>query len=216
MKNIKHILWDWNGTLLNDAPFCLEIINGFLEKSGKNHISIEQYRNIYQFPIRKYYEEIGISKTEAEFYEIGADFIKYYEAGKNKCSIFNDAVVSISKLKSAGYKNSVLSAYTQDRLENMLKQFSLFEFMDYVTGVNNIYGEGKIETGINFIKKTGISCDETILVGDSVHDFEVASAMGIKAVLIARGHQSETKLKETGSKIYLSIEEFTEEIINGL
>ena len=45
----KHIIWDWNGTLLDDRWLCVEGINQALVKRDLNPISENKYREILPF-----------------------------------------------------------------------------------------------------------------------------------------------------------------------
>ena len=39
----KHIIWDWNGTLLDDRWLCIEAINQTLTKRNMNTITDDEY-----------------------------------------------------------------------------------------------------------------------------------------------------------------------------
>src|SRR5262245_43055202 len=56
LGDIDHVIWDWNGTLLNDVTHAIDTINFLLEPRGLPLMSIERYREIFGFPIRRYYE----------------------------------------------------------------------------------------------------------------------------------------------------------------
>lgn len=49
-KNIKHIIWDWNGTLFDDVDICVDNINWLLKKYNLPEITKEKYREIFTFP----------------------------------------------------------------------------------------------------------------------------------------------------------------------
>ena len=55
----KHILWDWNGTLLDDRWLCVESINKILKKRKMPPILEKTYRKTFCFPVMKYYESLG-------------------------------------------------------------------------------------------------------------------------------------------------------------
>ena len=43
----KHIIWDWNGTLLDDAWLFVDIMNGVLENRNMDTITVKKYRKIF-------------------------------------------------------------------------------------------------------------------------------------------------------------------------
>ena len=48
LHNYKHIVWDWNGTLLDDAWLCVEVLNQMLSQRGQTAITLEFYRQHFQ------------------------------------------------------------------------------------------------------------------------------------------------------------------------
>ena len=48
----RHFIWDWNGTLLNDAWLCVDIINSMLEERGIERVTAERYAQIFGFPLK--------------------------------------------------------------------------------------------------------------------------------------------------------------------
>jgi phosphoglycolate phosphatase len=103
---------------------------------------------------------------------------------------------------------SVLSAYKQDRLEAMIKKLGLGKYFSHIIGLDNIYAAGKLHLARNLINIIGNGRLETLMIGDTVHDYEVAREIGSDCVLIAEGHQSKEKLLETGARVYNSLGEF--------
>ena len=63
----KHIIWDWNGTLLNDTWLCVEGINKSLEKRSLQTITEEIYRKVFSFPVEDYYKRLGFDFKKEPF-----------------------------------------------------------------------------------------------------------------------------------------------------
>ncbi|MDD3146293.1 MAG: HAD hydrolase-like protein, partial [Candidatus Riflebacteria bacterium] len=68
----------------------------------------------------------------------------------------------------------------------------------------------KIELGQHLIAETGCKKETAVMIGDTVHDFEAASAMGIPCILIAAGHNSKKRLQATGVPVVNSLAELCE------
>ena len=80
----KHIIWDWNGTLLDDAWLFVDIMNGVLENRNMDTITVEKYRKIFGFPVEEYYKKLGFDLEKESFYESGLEFIRAYEKRRYK------------------------------------------------------------------------------------------------------------------------------------
>lgn len=198
IKNYKHIIWDWNGTLLNDVDFCRKIINRILIENNLPELSMNKYREIFTFPVQNYYKAAGLDFNKSSFEVLGKDFMVEYEQNKLSCSLFEETKEILSAIYKKGIKQSVLSAYKEDNLKAILISYGLFDYFDFVIGSDNIYADSKLHLGMKLMERLQINKDEILFVGDTLHDYEVASAMGVHSILIANGHQAKNKLSKNG------------------
>lgn len=199
---LTHIMWDWNGTLLDDAAVCVSCMNQLLDRRGMPLLTAARYRAIFDFPIEGYYQRVGFDFSRESFRELGAEFIERYEQEKNDCSLRPGARGLIQYVQDCGVGQSVLSAYRQDLLIEMLQHHRLDErFMD-VRGVDDIYAAGKVARGMGWISDLGVDPATVLLIGDTTHDFEVAQAMGTHCALIEGGNHDRDHLERCGVPVY--------------
>jgi len=64
------IIWDWNGTLLDDVDICIDTINALLSKYKKKPISKESYKSLFTFPVQNYYSKLGFDLSLESFKKI--------------------------------------------------------------------------------------------------------------------------------------------------
>lgn len=205
--NITGIIWDWNGTLLNDAGLAVQIMNQMLERRGLPILSVDNYKSVFTFPVKDYYQKIGFD-FQTEPFEIPAlEFIDCYNSQVKDCSLHQDARKVLSYFQSIDVKQYILSAMEQEVLDNCLSHYQINDFFEYVSGLDNIYAASKIENGHRLIADMKLHAIELVLIGDTVHDFEVATELGCQCVLIADGHQSKEVLQATGALVIDSISE---------
>lgn len=197
----KYVLWDFNGTIVNDVDICLSIINELLVEEGKERITLEKYRDIFTFPVIEYYKRVGIISCDEEFEEYAHKWMnRYYELEK-EAVLFEDVVPTFEAIKEMGIQQGVLSASRIDQLTRMLKQFNVDSYMHDILGISDIYAASKVHIGKEFIEKTHLDPSDFVMLGDTLHDYEVASEMGIDCILIAQGHQSFEVLKTSGVSV---------------
>ncbi len=194
INNYKHIIWDWNGTLLNDVDFCRKIINRILVQNNLPELSYKKYREIFTFPVQDYYTAAGLDFSKTSFEVLGKDFIEEYETKKLSCSLHENAIEVLSAIHMKGIKQSVLSAYLHDNLISILDHYDLTQYFDTIVGLDNIYAGSKTHLGLKLIEELDIEKNEVLFIGDTLHDAEVANAMGVNCILIANGHQVKEKL----------------------
>jgi phosphoglycolate phosphatase len=191
----KHIIWDWNGTLFNDTWLCLEIMNGQLTKIGKPVISYDEYQRLFDFPVRNFYEKIGFDFSQESYESVARNFIQEYTERRLSCSLHSGVVAMLTKLHQAGCDHSILSAYAEDALLMMLEHYGVRPFFSHIMGLNNHYASGKVAEGKILLEKLAMPIHDIVLIGDTVHDFEVAKELGVASILVANGHNSRLKLE---------------------
>lgn len=194
VKGYRHVIWDWNGTLLNDTDLAVEIVCGQLTKYGLPPMSIERYKDVFGFPVKDYYEKIGFDFSKHSFTEIGDCFIENYYAKIHEIDLFHGVKDWLSAIQSSGIQQSILSAAKQAHLEQWLPHFGIAHHFENICGIDNHYAAGKIERGQQLVKLLGHPPCEAILIGDTDHDLEVGEALGVDVLLVADGHQSPERL----------------------
>ena len=201
IKNFKHIIWDWNGTLLDDAWLCVEILNQIITRHKKEAIDIDQYRCHFDFPVKDYYVKLGFDFTKDSFERIAVEYIDEYNRRRFECRLHNDTELILRHFRKANFTQSILSAYQQDMLTEAIEYFKLTDFFVKVSGLNDFYAESKIEKGKLLIEGLGFDNSQVLLIGDTAHDFEVAKSIGVDCILIANGHNSYEKLLPCNSPL---------------
>lgn len=206
--NYKHIIWDWNGTLLNDVDYSLNITNQMLSKRNLPQMSYEKYRDIFEFPIINYYNKIGFNFQREPFEVIADEFITLYESNCYQCSLHHDAEKILQNIMTVGISQSILSAAHETSLKQFVNHFDITHYFVQIMGLNNHYAESKINNGRMWIENNDINPQEVLLIGDTVHDYETSQAMGTKCLLIADGHHNIKKLKTCGVEVVDSLLDF--------
>lgn len=208
LSKYKHIIWDWNGTILNDLDMCINIINELLVKYKMPSVTAEKYRDVFTIPVENYYKAIGFDFERNSFAEVGKEWMNEYERRKYNDAILHPAVkILLNRIHQNGQSQSILSAYKQNTLEELVDHYNLSVYFDYLFGADDIYAVSKVEQGKMLMDKLGLKKGESILIGDTIHDYEVAQEIGADCLLTAEGHQSYERLASTGCKVVKSLNE---------
>jgi phosphoglycolate phosphatase len=209
----KYILWDWNGTLLNDIDICVNVMNKLLAKRGIPLSDKEKYKRLFGFPVRTYYDKLGFDFDKEPFEKVSVEFITEYQKQSFSASLVTGAEEVLKYCKQAGFSQFILSASQIDNLYEQVKHFGIFSYFDKLLGLDHIHATSKVEIGKTWLKETAINPDEILMIGDTIHDFETAIELGCNIVLVADGHQTSERLlslgvpvvdKISGIKKYLS------------
>lgn len=184
------LLWDWNGTLLDDIDVCISCMNILLKKYGLAIIeSKEDYRSKFTFPITEYYKNLGWNFTTQPFSAIGKEFINLYMCESINCSLIPNAQEVIKKIDAMGITQVVLSASHIDNLKKQVHLFPISELFTDILGINTIYASSKIDIAQKWKDSTIKHDEKLIMIGDTAHDYEVSQALKCTCILFTNGHQ---------------------------
>lgn len=195
LGNIDHVIWDWNGTLLHDVHHAVDTINFLLEPRGLPLMSIERYREVFSFPIRRYYETLGFDLQAESFVDLCDQFMARFMEKVTECPLAPGSRELLAQIKASGRKQSVLSATEQVNLRGMMSQFGLSHYFDFVFGIADKLAASKVQRGHDLMRESGVPPHRTLLIGDTDHDLEVGHALGVSVLLVSHGHQSAERLK---------------------
>ena len=214
INDFEHIIWDWNGTLLDDVDYCRSIINTILIKNNLPQLSFDRYREVFTFPVQDYYKAAGFDFNKVSFEILGKEFMVGYEKNRLSCSLYPQVFNVLTAIMESDRKQSVLSAYKEDALISILQHYKLFDYFDHIVGSDNIYAGSKMQQGMDLIKKLGIDKNKILFIGDTLHDYDVANGMGVKSILVANGHQSKERLTSNGAFVLDNMEELVQYLFN--
>jgi len=152
------------------------------------------YRDIFTFPVKDYYKSAGFDFEKEDFEVPAMEFIRCYHQLLKDAALFPDVRKVLEYFKDKGLKQCILSAMEHNSLIDSLKDKGILEYFDLIAGINDHYAHSKNEVGMKLIDQLSFEKGEILMVGDSLHDLEVADELGIECLLIANGHQSKKRL----------------------
>jgi len=195
LKHYHHIIWDMNGTLIDDAHLCVEAVLPLMAEHGLPPLTIEEYRHKFRFPVLDYYRDVGFQIEESEFTELSHRFHERYLSLLPQAQLFDGTRELLSQLKKDGKTQSVLTAAWKGDLDQILQQFDLTSCFDHLYALTHRLADSKISRGHELLKASGHCAADSVLIGDTLHDLEVGQALGIKVILVTGGHMSTERLR---------------------
>lgn len=207
IANYQHIIWDWNGTLVDDLALNVDIVNSMLAQRGLAPVTRELYREVFTFPIQDCYAQIGFDFDREPFEQLSVEFIRSYKAGWNQSRLHRNGREVLEYVRASGKTQSVLSANHQETLREYVATFEIVHLFEHLVGLDHIQATGKVEEGRRLLEMLPYDSTEVLLVGDTLHDAEVADAIGVDCVLVAHGYQSRKRLEQSGRAIVDSLNE---------
>lgn len=213
MPNYTHVIWDWNGTLLNDLDWCRSCVNHMLSARGLPILPTRAaYHQVFCFPVQDYYQKVGFNFDKEPFADLAQEYMQLYHGGDAQhCGLHAGAIDTLEALQKAGLTQALLSASHQQNLLAQAARFPIAPYFSVMLGVQDIYASSKQALIQKYVQDT--KPQKAVLIGDTTHDWEVARAAGVDCLLIARGHQSVDALAACGVPVLADISEVPKAIL---
>ena len=206
-NSIRHVIWDWNGTLVDDVHLCVTVINQILERRSLPQMSVEDYRNTFDFPVVDYYRRIGFSFEQESFETLSAEFIDGYIKERRNLHMHIGAKEALEYFRKRGLPQCMLSATQLSALKQTLDEHRIGHYFKTVLGLDHHYADGKVHLGLQWLKDNHIPKDKVLFIGDTLHDLEVADEMGIRCLLVSAGHHAHDRLRTSQAKVVNNLNE---------
>lgn len=214
MLRYKYIIWDWNGTLLDDVNINIEIINTLLKERGLPLIdSPDKYKNLFCFPIQNFYKELGFTFKDEPFEDVARQYAFMYDEMYPSAEIPYETEELLRTFKQKGITQIIISATEQKFLLKQVTYFELEQYFTDILGTSDIYVRSKVSVAQQWMQENGASPDEVLFIGDTTHDKEVADSIGCDCILVAKGHQSKDILTFSGAVIADSLKDIEKAVI---
>ncbi len=201
----KNIIWDWDGTILNDTPVAFEATNILLERYGYSTITLEYYRDNIDTPIVNFYSKIfDLNKHDMQM--LDDEWGVLYNQLSDKIGLHEGVKELLRFFAEENCRQAVLSAFRTEEIIKYAKKFLVDNYFADILGTQNIVMESKTMRGGRYMKEHKLAPEQTLYIGDTVHDCDTALELGVDCVLFSGGQQSPKLLEQCGVLVFDSFE----------
>jgi phosphoglycolate phosphatase len=208
------VIWDWNGTLLNDTETCIASMNHMLARRGMPLLTQGRYKELFRFPVQEYYIDLGFNFKRESFELLSVEFISKYRDLQTGADLHAGAVELLDAFRQRKIKQVILSAMERKTLIGDVTARGIEGYFEEILGVDDHYAHGKAGIAADYLISTPFRADEILMLGDTLHDFEVASLLGCACILIAQGHHPFHRLQAAGATVEKNLGDVLNLLIN--
>ncbi|MBP3426737.1 MAG: HAD family hydrolase [Clostridia bacterium] len=206
MKRRKHIIWDFNGTLLSDTQLAVDVDNYVFDQLGLPRITVEDYRRHMTMPVRNFYPALGVDYNVHPYETISRIWLDAFNGQVVDAGLIPGIEGTLSRMAQAGYTQSILSASYQPSLDEQCVGLDVTKYMVAVDGLKDESAAKKTDIGRMQMERLGLTGEDVWFVGDMLADYELAQALGAACVLVTWGHNSEERVRAAGCPVADTLE----------
>ncbi len=201
ITDFDHVVWDFNGTLLDDVSIGIRSVNRMLSRRSLPTIeSTEAYHAVFGFPIEEYYRRVGFDFSKESYHDLAHEWVHEYKLLEGEATVRIDALSLVDAIAAFGLPQSVLSATESAMLARQLADLSILSRFEGVCGNDNIYAASKAEMVRSWAEKRRPG--RVLMIGDTPHDAGVGVCAGFSLALVEGGHADRATLEKTGHPVF--------------
>ncbi len=188
LDHIRAVCWDWNGTLLDDADICRQVMNVVLEEHALSPLPDgHAYRSVFHFPIRDFYRSVGVA--DDRFVPAATAYLELLDSRVGEARLHVDARATLGALGERGLRQVLASATLPDALARQMAPYDLDDAFEEVLSIDDPYRASKHDVIARWLSRSGLEAGEVLIVGDTNHDREIADDLGAQFLHFDGGHQ---------------------------
>ncbi len=213
---IKTILWDFNGTVMDDLGASVGAVNAMLARRHLLPITEEWYTLHLIMPLEAFYESVGFDMKQERIEEVSEEFQR--ECGKFPRPVFPEVLRMLETFRSKGYRQLLFSSLHHDILIRQAEERGISAYFEGIVGRQDRSLGGKEQAVQAYFEARNIHPHEVLFIGDLTTDAAMAEYIGSPCALIAKGHQHHSVLEQTGAYVLDSatdLENLLEELNHG-
>ena len=208
---MRHVVWDWNGTLLDDFGLNVVAVDESCRSIGGGGVTETDYRDHYTRPVTLFYERLlGRPLAEGEWDRLDAAYHAAYRRGLEQATLTPRVEEALRLAAGAGLTQSLLSMWEHDELLRLVRAFGLSPWFVRVDGQPGHGSATKLEyldahlQGLD--RQLGpLRRDEVLMVGDTFDDADAAARLGLRCVLVEHGPHHAAALRAAGHTVVASV-----------
>ena len=205
------LIWDFNGTILDDIDVCVDIESDMLERRGKPRFkSVDEYYKVFCFPVIEYYKKMGYDFTAESYDDVADEWVREYVARSRTCGLRPGVEKMLGAGRKAGIRQIILSASEIKMLTGQVKALGIDGYFDDILALDDPKAHGKLRLAEEWFSRA--KPERALLIGDTAHDAEAAGLLGCDCVLVCGGHASRETLEAAGVPVYDDIEKLYAEL----
>lgn len=198
---IRHVVWDWNGTLFDDFHVVVDAVNAGIVPFGLEPIDGDGYRTHYTRPVKLFYERLaGRPITESEWLELDRRFHDAYREMLVEAQLSRDALAALEAVRQVPADQSLLSMFPHDELLPLVDRLGVSAFFSRIDGLRGQPGSRKagfLEAHLRELMRHE-DPHTVLLIGDATDDAVAAAHVGASAVLVDNGSHHREELEAMG------------------
>lgn len=208
---MKTYIFDYNGTILNDAGIAVKIENIMLaQRNLPSDYTLDDYRSMFDTDMINYYRQIGYTFETETFEDVARQFNALYQQMFDKCNLCEGVLPLLQQINKNHDQAVILSSCQDVMLKKQCDLLGISHYFREIMGIDDFLAGSKVEIAKHWMIRSAVRPEDCVYFGDTLADYNTAKAIGVEnIILVSSGHQSYVRLKQVCPYTIHSLKEYT-------
>lgn len=182
-KNIKLLIFDFDGTLANTVPHIINCIIKCIDKFGLRKFSYEDIEKFNGAVLGNVLKELGAS--DDQLLEIKEYYTNIFFDDISDIYIYDNVLETLKELKQRGYILSVASNRNKNTMIPLLDSLGILQFFDKIVCESDVENKKPSADMVEMIlREYECSKDEALVLGDTKFDIMMSNNANCKSCYV--------------------------------
>ena len=188
------IIFDWDGTLSDSVGLITDLmIQSFLLHNVSPPSRME-VADILGIKLSEAFKILLKEKDQNAIELILNSYIDLYNQSSNKVKLFDGVELGIKELHRYGYKIAIATGGGRNYLDSCLAQTSIKDFINVTKTSDDCFSKPHPQMCNEILNELIIEPEKGIVIGDSIHDLQMAKNAGISSLAVTYGAHKQDSL----------------------
>ncbi len=186
-RRFRLIVFDWDGTLADSTTIIatsLQRACADLELPVPDDLAA---RHVIGLGLSDALRLVAPTLPAARYPELAMRYRDHFLARDPDIPLFDGAVELLGALKDAGYFLAIATGKTRRGLDRALQQHRLFDVFEHTRCADEGKPKPDPDMLLCLMDRVGVPASQTLMIGDTTHDIEMAQSAGAAAMAVAYG-----------------------------
>ncbi len=191
---IRCIVFDWDGTLMDSERQIVTCLHGAINDLGLQPMTDETVSNVIGLGLREAIDMLVPGRDDA-FRQAFVEAYRNHWFGHEGSSLFDGAREVLDTLRDRGFLLGVATGKARRGLIRVLDETGLNGYFHATRCADETLSKPHPQMLLELMDELGVDGQDTLMVGDTEYDMEMAANAGAHRLAVRSGVHSEERLQ---------------------
>jgi len=197
MKEIKLLIFDWDGTLMDSVMHIVDCMRNVIRGLGLEPRTDDEMKNIIGLGMREAIYALYPDQQSPDFADrFTAEYRTYFFSDNAPQQLFDGAVATLEELQQKGYYLAIATGKSRRGLDQVLSETGIGELFLQSRCADETRSKPHPQMLEEILHNLEVAPHQALMIGDTEYDMEMARNAGVHPVGVSYGVHESSRLQK--------------------